>query len=787
MQCGGGTPASAAGGLGGVHAALSTGDATPTVLVRATRTQGLSLTAPQGQGAAVSVDVSASDSVTVRLAQSTTEVLRRYSTRLVVPRELLRFTDPPVEPRDAVGRPSAAATSKGQPAPSIKSATASIEGGAADSSVTASVAALLPFRALWCSLCARFCCVTHAAVEVAEPAVTEQLWAETEVPHAMAHDLAADAFPHALVRHQHRATSAAIDASVTAVGGVKRAKGRPSRKSLALKRPRLQAEFAQGASRPLHHPMAQSVQGGEAGRDASALQPPQDPSAEDVDDEAAGDGSSAGAGSGEGSDCGSADEDEENGVSAKTLTRSGSGGASSGGQDGGPEIRAFDSIALSLRKALGLPISAAATSALQTAAGSPISTPPPASSSSPACGPACYRQPAAISAAPPPLLPPSETALLPRLLIVSQGDLCVAAALLNRSCRSVMNAATAAGYCSASAVDASTAPVSASVIQLKPSFHAARRQALRIQSQLRKPFLVRQARRLTLLVKKREAMGDTGDKSTQPCRHVGPCSLENPDCSCGSSSLAMCTALCGCGAACDMAWQGCLCPSGCRTRACPCFTAGRECDPSRCIGCGAADAAYLWNAPGADKGRCCLTPVGVPLSSIAACCDASRPGPPTASPSSQQQQASAPVPTTVAPSGSTPFKIAASTSSQVAALVQGCATDAPTLAACLAGVAVSRRTEHLCRPEFSTALRCEYLSSLTDAVEARRARLAFSELRGYCRNVPLLSHQRRHTYVGTSRIPGAGLGLFLAEDAAAGDLVGEYTGEVITSSEADRR
>ena len=75
-----------------------------------------------------------------------------------------------------------------------------------------------------------------------------------------------------------------------------------------------------------------------------------------------------------------------------------------------------------------------------------------------------------------------------------------------------------------------------------------------------------------------------------------------------------------------------------------------------------------------------------------------------------------------------------------------------------------------------------------------QSRQAFADMRGYCRNVSLQSHRRLQTYVGASLIPQAGLvsavpsdkasrdlcgcaassqGLFLAERAGAGDLVGK--------------
>lgn len=44
----------------------------------------------------------------------------------------------------------------------------------------------------------------------------------------------------------------------------------------------------------------------------------------------------------------------------------------------------------------------------------------------------------------------------------------------------------------------------------------------------------------------------------------------------------------------------------------------------------------------------------------------------------------------------------------------------------------------------------------------------------------------KRTLIGKSTIPDAGWGLFLAEDAAAGELIGVYGGELTTRSESSR-
>ncbi|XP_071710016.1 histone-lysine N-methyltransferase CLF isoform X2 [Rutidosis leptorrhynchoides] len=83
------------------------------------------------------------------------------------------------------------------------------------------------------------------------------------------------------------------------------------------------------------------------------------------------------------------------------------------------------------------------------------------------------------------------------------------------------------------------------------------------------------------------------DKKELPCRQYNPCGCQTAcgkECSCLVSGTC-CEKYCGCPKTCKNRFRGCHCAkSQCRSRQCPCFAAGRECDPDVCrncwIGCG---------------------------------------------------------------------------------------------------------------------------------------------------------------------------------------------------------
>ncbi|RLN90174.1 hypothetical protein BBJ28_00011776 [Nothophytophthora sp. Chile5] len=76
-----------------------------------------------------------------------------------------------------------------------------------------------------------------------------------------------------------------------------------------------------------------------------------------------------------------------------------------------------------------------------------------------------------------------------------------------------------------------------------------------------------------------------------PCNHEGSC--DSAQCSCMRRDH-YCEKSCGCSRDCSNRFPGCHCEAGqCRTSACPCYFAARECDPDVCVSCGASELPVL--------------------------------------------------------------------------------------------------------------------------------------------------------------------------------------------------
>lgn len=78
------------------------------------------------------------------------------------------------------------------------------------------------------------------------------------------------------------------------------------------------------------------------------------------------------------------------------------------------------------------------------------------------------------------------------------------------------------------------------------------------------------------------------ERKDLPCRQYNPCGCQS---SCGKECPCLvnetcCEKYCGCPKTCKNRFRGCHCAkSQCRSRQCPCFAAGRECDPDVCRNC----------------------------------------------------------------------------------------------------------------------------------------------------------------------------------------------------------
>lgn len=78
------------------------------------------------------------------------------------------------------------------------------------------------------------------------------------------------------------------------------------------------------------------------------------------------------------------------------------------------------------------------------------------------------------------------------------------------------------------------------------------------------------------------------DGKNQSCKQYTPCGCQpvcGKECSCVNDGTC-CEKYCGCSKSCKNRFRGCHCAkSQCRSRQCPCFAAGRECDPDVCRNC----------------------------------------------------------------------------------------------------------------------------------------------------------------------------------------------------------
>ncbi|KAL2598793.1 hypothetical protein AAZV13_10G011800 [Glycine max] len=98
------------------------------------------------------------------------------------------------------------------------------------------------------------------------------------------------------------------------------------------------------------------------------------------------------------------------------------------------------------------------------------------------------------------------------------------------------------------------------------------------------------------------------DGKNQSCKQYTPCGCQSmcgKECTCVNGGTC-CEKYCGCSKSCKNRFRGCHCAkSQCRSRQCPCFAAGRECDPDVCRNCWVSCGdGSLGEPPRRGEGQC---------------------------------------------------------------------------------------------------------------------------------------------------------------------------------------
>ncbi|KAK8554660.1 hypothetical protein V6N13_093635 [Hibiscus sabdariffa] len=98
------------------------------------------------------------------------------------------------------------------------------------------------------------------------------------------------------------------------------------------------------------------------------------------------------------------------------------------------------------------------------------------------------------------------------------------------------------------------------------------------------------------------------DGKNQSCKQYTPCGCQSmcgKQCPCLHNGTC-CEKYCGCSKSCKNRFRGCHCAkSQCRSRQCPCFAAGRECDPDVCRNCWVSCGGdSLGEPPKRGEGQC---------------------------------------------------------------------------------------------------------------------------------------------------------------------------------------
>ena len=178
-----------------------------------------------------------------------------------------------------------------------------------------------------------------------------------------------------------------------------------------------------------------------------------------------------------------------------------------------------------------------------------------------------------------------ERMMLRKAFQVCLGDYCRMSVLLHRSCASIYHACTS---------EEDQSQVSRAALDLQA---ATRTETQPAERKGRKRGGIGFGRQRTSR-KQTYASSIVGRQRTKeqaemlvefvPCAHEGPCTDETR-CSC-AMRRHFCGPECLCPPTCKNRFPGCVCKrTMCRTRACPCFAAERECDPDLCINCGTCE------------------------------------------------------------------------------------------------------------------------------------------------------------------------------------------------------
>ncbi|UJR22770.1 hypothetical protein I4U23_025802 [Adineta vaga] len=220
--------------------------------------------------------------------------------------------------------------------------------------------------------------------------------------------------------------------------------------------------------------------------------------------------------------------------------------------------------------------------------------------------------------------------------------------------------------------------------------------------------------------------------SYQPCSHDGPCTIDNPQCCCMKMGT-FCEKFCNCSIDCPHRFPGCACRGSCLFNSCLCSAEGRECDPDLCHNCGASLFFDELNA-------------------------------------------SIKLETAESPSVSTKPEEKSLSTGSVRNVRSRTLGNLPTRSQTLRSCRVNEPTYKIIPKQ---SRRANSRASLNSIVAQPLPIIT-------CANISLQRKIHKQILIAESDI--AGYGAFLGSPIAyPGDLIAEYTGEIISEEEADRR